>query len=114
MNNIKSKNIYTIVDFPKDGETYGNFVSDIPKKAASKAFSALMQFIDVDKSNEDFFLGKFVVFVIKNKSNGKIYKYIGNRIKLKNSIKVMKNSQEIEYKYKNVIGKYREELNLIK
>jgi hypothetical protein len=43
-----------------------------------------------------------------------MYKYIGNRVKLENIIKVKKNGNYIEYKYKDVVGKYKEELNKIK
>ena len=117
-NNISTKNKiynkYSIVDFPSDGQLYGNFISTNPKKAANKAFSSLMQFMNIDENqNDDFFMGKFIVFVIKNRLSGKTYKYIGNRIKLKNSVKVIKNGKEIEYKYKNIIGKYKKELELI-
>ena len=106
-------NTYTIVDFPNDGQTYGSFKGKIPKLVASKAFSSLIQFIDIDENNENNSFGKFVVFVIKNIDNNKMYKYIGNRIKLHKPVKVIKNNKEIVYKYKNVIGKYRPELDKI-
>ena len=106
-------NYYSIVDFPEDNKYYGKFKGTVPKKVASKAFSALMQFIDIDNNNEDSLNGKFIVFVIQHNLNGKMYKYIGSRVKLKNPIKVVKEGVTIEYKYKNVIGKYRKELDLI-
>jgi hypothetical protein len=112
-NNSNNSNKYSIVDFPNDGDLYGNFVSTIPKKAADKAFSALVKFINVNEKNEDFFSGKFIVFVIKNKSTGKMHKYIGSRIKLENKIKVTKNGVDMEYKYKNVIGEFKKELESI-
>ena len=108
-----SSNCYTIVDFPNDNETFGKFRGTIPKRVASKAFSSLIQFINIDTLNEDEIQEKFIVFVIKNIENEKMYKYIGTRIKLKNPIKVIKNGKEIEYKFKNVIGKYNKELDLI-
>lgn len=103
---------YTIVDFPENNQFYGKFKGTIPKKVASKAFSSLVQFMDIDLEKDEF-QGKFIVFVIKNIKTGKMYKYIGNRIKLHNPIKIVKNGIEVEYKYKNVIGKYRNELNKI-
>lgn len=110
--NINKNNKFTIVDFPKDGENYGVFVGQIPKVVASKAFSSLVQFIDIN-NNENNSLGKFIVFVIKNVNNGKIYKYIGSRIKLEKPITITKNNKVVQYKYKNVIGKYKEELDKI-
>ena len=110
-NNI---NYYTIVDFPEDNQNYGKFKGHKPKIAANKAFSSLIKFIDIEnKSNENSFLGKFLVFVIKDLNTNQEYKYIGNRIKLKNPVKVTKDGIEIEYKYKNVIGKYNKELDKI-
>ena len=111
--NKKEKCVFSIVDFPNDGEMKGEFISDVPKKAAIQAFSYLAEVSDIYKNNEDS-LGKFIVFVIKNKNNGKLYKYIGNRVKLENVIKIKKNGNYIEYKYKDVVGKYKEELNKIK
>lgn len=107
-----NNNYYTIVDFPEDNQYYGKFKGTIPKKVASKAFSSLIQFIDISNENNEV-SDKFIVFVIKNVSNGKMYKYIGNRIKLENPVKTVKNGVQIEYKYKNVIGKYKKELDLI-
>ena len=63
--------------------------------------------------NENDSFGKFIVFVIKDISTNKEYKYIGNRIKLQNPITINKNGKEITYRYKNIIGKYKPELDLI-
>jgi hypothetical protein len=112
-NNKKNEEyIYTIVDFPSDGIFYGRFKGNHPKIAANKAFKFLMKFINKE-SKEDDFIGKFLVFVIKNLNTNKEHKYIGNRIKLENPVKIIKNNKEIEYKYKNVIGKYNIELDKI-
>ena len=110
-NNNKNKlKTYTIVDFPEDNQTYGIFKENIPKKAANKALTSLLKFIDTDNiNNKDSFLGKFVVFVIKDTETNKMYKYIGTRIKLENPVK----NSNSEYKYKNVIGKYKKELDSI-
>ena len=103
-NNYKYNN-YMIVDFP-DNKIFEETSS---KKAANNVFSYLLQFMDIDNTDDDFFLGKFLVFVIKNTKTNKEYKYIGNRIKLKNPVKMGNNI----YYYKNVIGKYKKELDLI-
>lgn len=114
LKNNNNKNIvysYSIVDYPSEGKLYGNFKSTIPKKAADLAFLYLFDMLN-DKNKEDF-TGKFIVFVIKNNDNGKMYKYLGNRIKLKNPVKKYENGKTIYYYYKNVIGKYRPELDLL-
>lgn len=110
MNN--NKKYYTIIDFPEDNETYGKFSGTIPKKAANKVFSFLLKFLNED-INDDL-TGKFIVFVIKDIDSNKMYKYIGTRIKLENPIHTTKNNKNVIYKYKNVIGKFKPELNLIK
>jgi len=110
-NNINNMHYYSIVDFPEDNQLYGKFKGINAKAAANKAFSSLIKFIDIDKSNEDNFLGKFIVFVIKDIKTNAEYKYIGNRIKLENPVIVIKDGKEIKYKYKNVIGKYNKELD---
>jgi hypothetical protein len=109
MNN--NKKYYTIVDFPEENQTYGKFSGSIPKKAANKVFSFLLKFLN-DDIEEDF-TGKFIVFVIKEINSDKIFKYIGTRIMLKNLIHTKKNNKDITYKYKNVIGKYKPELDLL-
>jgi hypothetical protein len=80
-NNNNNNNKFTIVDFPKDGQNYGSFLGKVPKKVASKAFSSLIQFMNINNNKDDDSLGKFIVFVIKNVNTGKMYKYIGNRVK---------------------------------
>jgi hypothetical protein len=107
-------NYYTIVDFPKDNQNYGTYEGKYPKSAANKAFSKLLQFIKTTNNlQKDDFLGKFLVFVIKNINTNKEYKYIGNRIKLHNPIEKIINGRKIIYRYKNVIGKYNPELDKI-
>lgn len=115
-NNNKKSQFYTIVDFPEDNKTLGNFEGKSPKIAGNKAFSFLLKFIDLNEQNEkneDNFLGKFLVFVIKNVNTNEEYKYIGNRIKLKNPVNISVNGKNVKYYYKNVIGKYKPELDLI-
>ena len=65
--------IFTIVDFPEDNQTYGRFSSIVPKKAANKAFSAITKAIMTNENNDDYFIGKFIVFVIRDIRNNKEY-----------------------------------------
>ena len=109
-NNNKVKT-FTIVDFPNDNQTYGNFKSTIPKKAANEALLSLLNHIDF-KNN---FFGKFIVFVIKDIHSNKMYKYIGSIIKLNKPIVLRTNNgNENTYYYKTVVGKYKKELDYIK
>jgi len=113
-NNIINNNYsyYTIVDFPDINRNFGKYKGRSPKIAANKAFSTLIHFVILDNNENDSF-GKFIVFIIKDISTNKEYKYIGNRIKLQNPITINKNGKEITYRYKNIIGKYKPELDLI-
>jgi hypothetical protein len=106
-NNNNKVKTYTILDFPKEGETYGKFQGNIPKKAADKALNLLMKFVDF---NDDY-RGKFVVFNLQNVENKKEYKYVGSRIKLEKPRVVYKNGTRVEYLYKNIIGKYTSNLD---
>ena len=96
-------NIYTIVDFPEPNKIFGNYSAIKPKKAAEEVFIFLTnQAGDNFKNNSE---GKFIVFVIKNIKTQKEYKYIGTVVKLK--------KPKGNYIYKNVIGKYKPELNYL-
>lgn len=111
-NNKKKYKNFGIVDFPKEGNIFGDFKADIPKKAANDAFTYLFNVMSNDTNKNDF-TGKFIVFVIQDKNNGKMYKYLGNRVKLENPVKNIKNGKVVYYYYKNVIGKYKGELDNI-
>jgi hypothetical protein len=108
MKNLK-ENSYSIVDFPKDKNLFGNYIASTPKKAAEKAFSDLViltkKQLDFENDKEDN-TGKFIVFVIVNNKTSVETKYLGTRIKLDN--------KTTKFKYKNIIGLYRKELDLIK
>ena len=109
-NNIKS---YSIVDFPEDNKLYGDFTATSSKSAAGEAFSHLLKFLDLDENNDDSFLGKFLVFTLIDKNSHKKYKYMGTRIELKNPVSITKNNRNVTYRYKDVIGRYKKELDQI-
>ncbi len=106
MKEVIKKDMYTIVDFPKENKTYGEFSGASPKRAADKAFTKLYKLSKINNNSSDF-----LVFTIKNKRTNKEYKYIGKRIKLIKPIVVKRGGKEITYKYINTIGKYSSELN---
>jgi len=103
------KSVYAIMDYPKENEMGGRFVGTSPKRAAQKAFTQLARKTNLTNHN-----GKFIVFVMKNLETGKEYKYIGSRVKLKVPKVVYRDGKKVLYKYMNVVGKYKEELNKIK
>jgi len=76
---------YTLVDFPKEGDTYGEYEGKTPKAAANKILTILARKVKLNNSNNNSNHNKFIVFIIRNKKTNKEYKYIGTRIKLNNS-----------------------------
>ena len=104
--NIKSE--YVIVDYPTEGNTLGKFMGTSPKRAASKAFSKLAKVSQLNNTKR-----QLLVFTMRNQMTGKEYKYIGSRVKLAKPKKVTMGGKEVVYRYKNIVGKYRDELNKI-
>ena len=105
---VYEKMEYVIVDYPETGKTFGSFQGSSPKQAATKAFTRLAKISQLNNSKREL-----LVFVVRNQQTGKEYKYIGSRIKLAKPRKVSISGKEIVYRYKNIIGKYRDELNKI-
>jgi hypothetical protein len=108
-NTKKEKDIYTVVDFPNQNETFGRFTGSSPKRAANKAFTRLAKISKLNNTNR-----QFIVFTILNLTNDKEYKYIGTRIKLMKPRVVNRGGKKIVYKYINTVGKYKEVLDKIK
>ncbi len=102
------KKIYTIVDFPEEGENSGRFTGTSPKRAATKAFTKLAKLSNLNNSKR-----QLLVFVIRNLETNKEYQFIGSRVKLAKPRKVVINGKNVIYRYKNIVGKYRPELNKI-
>lgn len=94
-----------------DDNKLGKYISKTPKSAAKKAFSKLFKRLQMVNNNLNN-SSKFIIFTIVNKDNNKEYKYIGKRIKLAKPIKVFRNNKEILYKYTDIIGKYKNDLDL--
>ncbi len=105
---INKKVEYVVVDFPEVGKTFGGFMGSSPKQAANKAFTKLAKMSQLNNSKR-----QLLVFVMRNLDTGKEYKYIGSRVKLANPKKVSIAGKEVIYRYKNIVGKYRPELNKI-
>jgi len=98
---------FTIVDFPKNGKTYGRYLAHTPKRAAHKAFSTLSRAINLKNSNHK----NLMVFSIKettqnNRHLNKQYKYVGTRVELNEPKVVRRGDQLITYRFKNIITPY--------
>ena len=80
---VKNKKQYTVVDFPKIGNIFGNFESSEPLLAASQALTKLAKMTNVSNETKN----NFIIFTIKelkkkqNTVNNNLYTYIGTRVK---------------------------------
>ncbi|AGF85613.1 hypothetical protein QJ854_gp169 [Moumouvirus goulette] len=89
----------------KNGESFGYYISQTPKSAASKAFTQMIK----NSNNKN----KKQVIVLRESTNGsprKTYFYEGQRIELDKPQKIRINTGDgnekvITYKYKNIINK---------
>lgn len=95
---------YTLVDFPREGETYGEYEGRTPKLAANKILTILARKIKLNNSNNSD--NKFIVFIIRNINTRKEYKYIGTRVKLNKPKIVYYNGKEVKHYYKNIVTQY--------
>ena len=107
-NGKEGKDIFTIVDFPEEGMTSGRFTGTSPKRAGTKAFTKLAKLSKLNNSKR-----QLLVFVIRNLNTMKEYHFIGSRVKLAKPRKVVINGKNVIYRYKNIVGRYRPELNKI-
>ncbi len=105
---IKKEKDYELVDFPKQGQSFGTYKGKTPKQAAKKAFSKLARASNLNNSNQ-----KFIVFVIRSKvpnKNGikREFKYMGQRVKLERGIEIKRGNKTVTIKYKNIVNKYKD------
>lgn len=91
---------FQIIDFPKVGGKYGNYSANSPGQAASKAFSALVKKMQYDRDDSE----KFIIFTIKSDKNGKLYEYVGTRIKLHKPILL----GDRVYKHRNIVVSHKD------
>lgn len=99
----ESKNRYfkVVVD---GGEAFGRFSGSKPKQAANKALTSLLRKRKENKKNTNVKLHYSIVECTRG-SKRKEYKYVGNRKKLDNPVKVEIRGKEVTYKYMNTVRK---------
>ena len=97
-NNTKSrKRVFQLVDYPKEGEMFGNYTGTHPKQAANKVMTVLARRINLKNTNNN----NQIVFWIMDKESGKKYCYTGTRIKLVKPKVVRRGNNKINYWHKN-------------
>lgn len=99
-----TKRKFTVINYPKKGETFGEFTSSgSPKAAASKAFTKMARSLNLKNSNKK----NALVFVIRDMESGKEYKYSGVRVELAEPIVKKIAGRNVEYKFKNIITRMK-------
>lgn len=93
---------FTLMDFPKEGMSMGDFTGNSPKQAAKKAFTQLARKTGLENKNQ-----KIVVFSIRERGTEKIHTYMGQRIRLARPIHVKIGEKTVTYQFQNVVTKYR-------
>lgn len=102
------KRHFTIVDFPKQGDTHGNYSGVTPRRAASKAFTQLAKLYNFKNSTNDY---KYISFTIRERARNNVnkeYTFYGTRVKLFKPTVVNHNGKKIKYYYKNIITNSRD------
>lgn len=103
----EKKRSFTVVDYPKEGETFGRYMSKNMTDAANKAIAKLSKKMNIDSMNN-----QFITFWMKEttrNSDHKEVRYIGTRVKLHKPIIITRGNNDIEYKYKYIVTKYDEQ-----
>lgn len=96
-NNTRRKRVFQLVDYPKEGEMFGNYIGTHPKQAANKVMTKLARRINLKNTNNN----NQIVFWIMDKESGKKYCYTGTRIKLVKPKVVKRGNNKINYWHKN-------------
>lgn len=96
-NNTRRKRVFQLVDYPKEGEMFGNYTGTHPKQAALKIMTVLARRINLKNTNNN----NQIVFWIMDKESGKKYCYTGTRIKLVKPKVVKRGNNKINYWHKN-------------
>ena len=96
-NNTRRKRVFQLIDYPKEGQMFGNYTGTHPKQAANKVMTALARRINLKNTNNN----NQIVFWIIDKESGKKYCYTGTRIKLVKPKVVKRGNNKINYWHKN-------------
>jgi hypothetical protein len=96
-------NNYTILNYPKEGQKYGNYTGKSPGIVANKIFNKLMKLY---KFTDNMDGKKYLVFEFENVDTGKVYEYIGTPIILQNPMSVNIHNHNISVTHRSIVVKY--------
>jgi hypothetical protein len=104
-NNIMTeiKYNYRLLDFPEEGQKYGNYTGKSPGVVANKIFNKLMKYYKFDNNLDG---KKYLVFEFQNIDTGKKYEYIGTPIILDSPMSVNIHNQNISITHRSIVVKY--------
>ena len=101
---LDNKREFSIMDFPRENETYGKYKGTYPCQAAYKAFNKLSKLVNLQNTNKH----SFIVFSIIDNDSNKVYTYHGTRIKLDRPNVYRKAGKKITSYYKSIVQRYDE------
>jgi len=110
IHNRKKKRLFKVIGYPNEENNYGNFIGRYPAQAAHKALNVLAKKINMTNSN----IHNQMKFWLKDTSTNKEYCYVGSRIKLNRPTVIHRNNKKIEYWYKTILRRCREQEHQIK
>lgn len=97
--------IFSVIDFPSEGKTFGKFSGHHPAQAAAKAFSKLSNKYEMMNTFDN---KTFLKFTLVNNDTNRKNTYIGTKVRLHTPIIIKGN----EFHYKNLITPYPKNLDI--
>jgi len=104
-NNIMTEKKYNFIllDFPENGQKYGNYTGKSPGVVANKIFNKLMKYYKFTNNLDG---KKYLVFEFQNIETGKKYEYIGTPIILDSPMSINIHNQNISINHRSIVVKY--------
>jgi hypothetical protein len=106
-----TKRTFTVIDYPKQGDTFGKYKSLSFSAAAKKAIKGLSKQFDILSNSKQDMNNQFIKFWLKEITAGSSKQekcYIGLPVKLAEPIVVNRGGKQISYKYKYIVTKYND------
>ena len=95
---MSAKRVYTVINYPKKGDTYGRYSGATARQAANKALTKLARLVDVSNNND-----KYIVFTIRDLENGREHQFMGTRVRLVQPIVRQIKGVSVRFEYRNVL-----------
>jgi len=94
---------FILLDFPENGQKYGNYTGKSPGVVANKIFNKLMKYYKFTNNLDG---KKYLVFEFQNIDTGKKYEYIGTPIILDSPMSINIHNQNISITHRSIVVKY--------